>query len=92
MAIKNKRRRIEDNAHGIFDKVRTGTRSAVERVQHDFDVVKDETQHYIRKKPFSSVAVAAGIGALVGAGVALGISTAVAHRRKSVIDRLFDWF
>ncbi|MDP3882286.1 MAG: hypothetical protein Q8Q31_05405 [Nanoarchaeota archaeon] len=92
MPTRNKKRINNRNEAGFVDRIREGTRSAVERAHEDLDMVRDETKHYIRQKPFSSIAIAAGIGAVVGAGVALGVSAMVSQRRKSVIDRLFDWF
>lgn len=87
MPTRNKRREER-----FVDRIKEGARSAVEKAHDQWDTVKDEARDQIKEKPFSSVAIAAGIGALVGAGVALGINALVSHRRRTFVDRLSDWF
>ena len=47
-----------------------------------FGDIADSTVKYIKKNPIKSVAIALGVGALIGAGLYMGIKSAVRERRK----------
>lgn len=47
-----------------------------------FGDIEDSTERYIKKNPFKSVLIALGAGALVGAGIALGVEAAVKSRMR----------
>jgi ElaB/YqjD/DUF883 family membrane-anchored ribosome-binding protein len=47
-----------------------------------FEDASDSTERYIKTNPFKSVLIALGVGALIGAGVTLGIESAVRARMR----------
>jgi ElaB/YqjD/DUF883 family membrane-anchored ribosome-binding protein len=65
---------------------------AKEYTQEKYENVKGRTEDSIKEKPFTSVAIAAGIGAVIGAGVALGVAALVGRRERSFSEKLRDLF
>jgi hypothetical protein len=67
------------------ERIRDGIDSAKEK----FEDVEDSSVRYIKKNPLKSVAIAAGVGVLIGAALYMGIEAAVRAktRRQSFWDR-----
>lgn len=89
------RRNTREDREDIITRVKEGTRdawdSAVDKAQDTWETARDSTEDYIKKKPLTSVAIAAGIGVLIGAAVSMGINSAM-HRRRTFWERMSDWF
>lgn len=75
MAKKNVVRR---NLNRTRNKVEDGW----ENTKDKFEEIEDSTERYIKKNPLKSVLIAAGIGALIGVGIAMGIESKKAQRRR----------
>ena len=58
-------------------------RDSMDSVQEKYEEIEDSTVKYIKKNPVKSVAIALGIGALIGAGITLAIDSAVQSRMKN---------
>lgn len=68
-------------------------RSAYSGARDKIENTKDNAEDFIKRKPFTSVGIAAGAGVLIGAAIALGTYRAYENRRKnSIWDRLTSWF
>jgi len=65
---------------------------AKEYAQEKYGDAKDRTEDFIQKKPFTSVAIAAGVGSIVGVAVALGVMALVGRREKSFSEKFRDLF
>ena len=60
------------------DKMQEGWESAKDK----FEGVEDSTEKYIKKNPLKSVLIALGIGSVIGAGITLGVESAVRARMR----------
>ncbi len=86
------RREIEEED----DDERSRYRRSIDYAKDKFGTVRDKTvaardrtSEFIQERPFTSVAVAAAVGAAVAIGVAALVS---GRRRDSFMDRLKDLF
>lgn len=76
------KKRIE---HGL----RARIARALEDTKEGIEDARERADDYVRDHPVQSMAIAAGVGALV----AIGVSALVLRpHRKSFLDRLFDLF
>lgn len=57
---------IEDGAHEAKRAVKKSVQRGIERLED----VKDESVHYVKRQPLKSIAIAAGVGLMVGIGAA----------------------
>lgn len=89
-----RKKRANTKNQGFVDKIKDKSSAAYERAQDQIDYAKDYAEETIADNPFISVAIAAGVGALVGASVALGISAFLDSMKpsRSKWSRLTDWF
>lgn len=62
-------------------------RNAFEVTREKVGEVRDASEKKIQDSPFASIAIAAGIGALIG----LGIGFLVSRPEKTFFDRLRDY-
>lgn len=53
-----------------------------ERAHDKIEEVKDKTKEVVREHPLESIAVAAGVGAIVGVAVSEGIRALIRSRRN----------
>jgi ElaB/YqjD/DUF883 family membrane-anchored ribosome-binding protein len=60
-------------------------KEGIENTKEKFEDVEDSAVRYIKKNPIKSVIIALGIGAIIGAGIALGVEAA--RPRKSFWER-----
>jgi ElaB/YqjD/DUF883 family membrane-anchored ribosome-binding protein len=65
---------------GVIDRVRGRTRDAYDYGKEKIIHAKERTEGKIKEHPFESVLIAAGVGALIGAGVALWVSSMTRKR------------
>lgn len=68
-------------------RARRYARKEVSNAKEEFENIEDSTLKYIKKNPIKSVAIALGVGALIGAGLYMGIESAVRARRKPFWER-----
>ena len=89
-----KKKRANPKNQTIVDKIKDRSIAAYEKAQNSIEDAKYEVEDIIANKPFTSVVVAAGVGALVGAVVAIGINVLIEekHKEKSVWSKLSSWF
>ncbi len=65
-------------------------KEAIETTQERIEEAKDKTGEAIKENPFTSVAIAAAVGALV----ALGVNALISHHQRPVSwkDRIREYF
>ncbi|MEM0465516.1 MAG: DUF883 C-terminal domain-containing protein [Candidatus Pacearchaeota archaeon] len=64
----------------IMNAVKTKAKDIYDYGKEKVIAAKDKTENKIREHPLESVLIAAGIGALIGAGVALWINSMMRRR------------
>ena len=57
---------IEDGAHEARRAVTKSVQRGIERMED----IKDESVHYVKRQPLKAIAIAAGVGLMVGIGAA----------------------
>jgi len=68
-------------------------KSAYSKVGDKVEDVRGSAEGFIKKRPLTSIGIAAGAGALIGASIALGSYHAYeSRRRNSFWARLTSWF
>jgi len=62
-----------------------------EAAKEKFTEAQDSTTEYVKKNPIKSVLIALGVGAVIGAGITLGVESAVRAktRNRSFWDKYF---
>lgn len=68
------------------------SKSSFEQAKEKIYRARDATSEFIKDKPITSIAIAAGIGAVVGAGVALGVAALFGRKQKSFWENIRDLF
>jgi len=72
----------------LVERVKGKTRDFAELAGEKIGTAKLKTGEYIEENPWKSVAVAAGIGAVIGAVVALGVNALVKRKQPTVSERI----
>lgn len=57
-------------------------REGADFAREKYEEIEDSTVKYIKKNPVKSVAIALGVGALIGAGISLAVDSAVQSRMR----------
>lgn len=70
----------KEDRERIVDRVRDRARDAYDYSRDKVVHAKEKTEEKIKEHPFESVLIAAGVGALIGAGVALYVSSMTRKR------------
>mgnify|MGYP001581018631 CR=1 FL=1 len=61
---------------------------AIAKAEDKFEEAKERSRELIQERPLTSIAIAAAVGALV----ALGVNSLFHTRKKSLRDKLRDYF
>lgn len=77
--------RRKQEERGIRDRMNDAYESARDRV----DEAREQADEYVREHPMQSIAIAAGVGAVVAIGVT---ALLMKPRRRSFFDKFSDWF
>ena len=76
---------------GITSKITDKVQESYGKAHDNLIDVKDKTENTIKNYPLTSIAIAAGIGAIIGLTAGLTISSRF-HHKTSFWDKLTDWF
>jgi len=80
---------------GVIRKVREKVGDFAELTGEKIGTAKLKTARYIEENPWKSITIAAGIGAVIGAFVALGFNALVKRRQPTFSEkmrrRVRDW-